>query len=169
VGLAALMTARFFSPAAIISIDLDDKRLAVAKTFGATATINSSDGNAIRRVMELTQGEGVDVAIEAVGLPATFDICQGIVAAGGHLANIGVHGKPVVLHLEKLWDRNATLTTRLVDTVTTPTLMRAVRAGTLQPDKLVTHRFPMDEILKAYETFGNAAKYGALKVVLHAA
>jgi alcohol dehydrogenase len=119
--------------------------------------------------MELTQGEGVDVAIEAVGLPATFDICQGIVAAGGHLANIGVHGKPVVLHLEKLWDRNATLTTRLVDTVTTPTLMRAVRAGTLQPDKLVTHRFPMDEILKAYETFGNAAKYGALKVVLHAA
>jgi len=169
VGLAALMTARFFSPAAIISIDLDDKRLAVAKTFGATATINSSDGNAIRRVMEMTQGEGVDVAIEAVGLPATFDICQGIVAAGGHLANIGVHGKPVVLHLEKLWDRNATLTTRLVDTVTTPTLMRAVRAGTLQPDKLVTHRFPMDEILKAYETFGNAAKYGALKVVLHAA
>ena len=115
VGLAALMTARFYSPAMIVSIDLDDNRLKVAKEFGATVLINSSDGTAVQRVMDLTHGEGVDVAIEAVGLPATFDICQGIVAAGGHLANIGVHGKPVVLHMEKLWDRNATLTTRLVD------------------------------------------------------
>jgi alcohol dehydrogenase len=167
VGLAALMTAQFYSPAAIISIDLDDNRLKVAKTFGATASINSADGNAIQRVMELTGGEGVDVAIEAVGLPATFDICQGILGAGGHLANIGVHGKPVLLHMEKLWDRNATLTTRLVDTVTTPMLIKAVQSGNLQPGKLVTHRFALDDILKAYDTFGNAAKHGALKVALN--
>jgi alcohol dehydrogenase len=166
VGLAALMTARFYSPAMIISIDLDDNRLKVAKEFGATVLINSSDGTAVQRVMDLTHGEGVDVAIEAVGLPATFDICQGIVAAGGHLANIGVHGKPVVLHMEKLWDRNATLTTRLVDTVTTPMLMRALDAGTLQPGKLVTHRFPLHDILRAYDVFGNAARHAALKVVL---
>ncbi len=168
VGLAALMTARFYSPAAIISIDLDDNRLKVAQSFGATALINSADGNAVQRVMELTLGEGVDVAIEAVGIPATFDICQGIIGAGGHLANIGVHGKPVLLHMEKLWDRNATLTTRLVDTVTTPMLIKALQSGNLQPGKLVTHRFALDDILKAYDTFGNAAKHGALKVALKA-
>jgi alcohol dehydrogenase len=168
VGLAALMTARLYSPGEIFSIDLDENRLRVAKSFGATTLINSADGNAIQRVMELTHGEGVDVAIEAVGLPATFDICQGIVGAGGHLANIGVHGKPVLLHMEKLWDRNATLTTRLVDTATTPMLIKAVQAGNLQPGKLVTHRFAFGEILKAYETFGNAAEHGALKVILHA-
>ncbi len=166
VGLAALMTARFYSPSSIICIDLDDNRLKVARDFGATALINSSDGNAVQRVMEMTQGEGVDVAIEAVGVPATFDICQGIIAAGGHLANIGVHGKPVLLHMEKLWDRNATLTTRLVDTVTTPMLIKAFGAGSLEPGKLVTHRFAMNDILKAYDTFGNAAKHSALKVIL---
>jgi alcohol dehydrogenase len=166
VGLAALMTARFYSPAAIISIDLDDNRLKVAKSFGATALINSADGNAVQRVMELTHGEGVDVAIEAVGLPATFDICQGVIGAGGHLANIGVHGKPVLLHMEKLWDRNATLTTRLVDTVSTPMLIKSVQSGALDPGKLVTHRFAMDDIMKAYDTFSNAAKHSALKVVL---
>lgn len=166
VGLAALLTSQFYSPAAIISIDLDDNRLQVAKSFGATALINSAAGNAIERVMELTHGEGVDVAIEAVGMPATFDICQGILAAGGHLANIGVHGKPVLLHMEKLWDRNATLTTRLVDTATMPMLIKAVESGKLQPGRLVTHRFAFDDILKAYETFGDAAKHAALKVVL---
>lgn len=166
VGLAALMTAQFYSPAAIISIDLDDNRLKVAKSFGATMLINSSDGNAVQRVMELTNGEGVNVAIEAVGLPATFDICQSIIGAGGHLANIGVHGKPVLLHLEKLWDRNATLTTRLVDTVTTPMLIKCVKSGALQPGRLVTHRFAMENIMEAYDTFGNAAKHEALKVVL---
>ena len=168
VGLAALMTSRFYSPAEIFSIDVDDNRLNVAKSFGATTLINSKDGNAVSRVMELTNGAGVDVAIEAVGLPATFDICQAILAAGGHLANIGVHGKPVVLHMEKLWDRNVTLTTRLVDTVSTPMLIKAVHSGNLQPGKLVTHRFALNDILKAYETFGNAAKHGALKVVLRA-
>ena len=109
-------------------------------------------------VMELTEGAGVDVAIEAVGIPATFDICQAIVAAGGRIANVGVHGKPVELHLEKLWDRNISLTTRLVDTVTTPMLLKVVRSGKLQPGKLVTHRFAMNDIMKAYDTFGNAAK-----------
>src|ERR1700689_2128609 len=166
VGLAVLLTAQFYSPAAIFMIDLDDKRLAVAKKFGATNLINSSDGHAAQQVMELTEGTGVDVAIEAVGLPATFDICQSIVAAGGRIANVGVHGKPVELHMEKLWDRNISLTTRLVDTVTTPMLLKVVRSGKLQPAKLVTHRFAMDDIMKAYDTFGNAAKEGALKVIL---
>jgi alcohol dehydrogenase len=168
VGLAALMTAQFYSPAAILMIDLDENRLKVSKSFGATTLINSADGRAIERVMEITRGEGVDVAIEAVGLPATFDICQGIIAAGGHLANIGVHGKPVLLHLEKLWDRNATLTTRLVDTSTTPMLIKALQAGRLNPGRLVTHRFALGDIRKAYDIFGNAAGNNALKVVLKA-
>jgi alcohol dehydrogenase len=166
VGLAVLLTAQFYSPAAILMIDLDDKRLAVAKKLGATTLINSADGHAARHVLELTEGGGVDVAIEAVGLPATFDICQGIVAAGGRIANVGVHGKPVELHMEKLWDRNISLTTRLVDTVTTPMLLKVVSSGKLQPSKLVTHRFAMNDIVKAYHTFGNAAKESALKVVL---
>jgi len=166
VGLAVLLTAQFYSPAAIFMIDLDDKRLAVAKQFGATIVINDADGYAARRVMELTEGAGVDVAIEAVGLPATFAICQAIVAAGGRIANVGVHGKPVELHMEKLWDRNISITTRLVDTVTTPMLLKVVRSGKLQPGKLVTHRFAMNDIMKAYDMLGNAAKEGALKVVL---
>jgi alcohol dehydrogenase len=166
VGLAVLLTAQFYSPAAIYVIDLDDKRLAVAKKFGATALVNSADGRAAQQILDLTEGAGVDVAIEAVGVPATFDICQAIVAAGGHIANVGVHGKPVELHLEKLWDRNISITTRLVDTVTTPMLLKVVRSGKLQPSQLVTHRFAMNDIMKAYDTFGNAAKEGALKVVL---
>jgi alcohol dehydrogenase len=166
IGLAVLLTAQFYSPAAIYMIDLDDKRLAVAEKFGATTLINSSDGSAARHVMEMTEGAGVDVAIEAVGIPATFAICQDIVAAGGRIANVGVHGKPVELHLEKLWDRNISLTTRLVDTVTTPMLLKVVLSGKLQPGKLVTHRFPLNDIMKAYDTFANAAKEGALKVVL---
>jgi alcohol dehydrogenase len=166
IGLAVLLTAQFYSPATIFMIDLDDKRLAVAKQFGATTLINSTDGKAALRVMDLTEGAGVDVAIEAVGLPATFAICQAIVAAGGRIANVGVHGKPVELHMEKLWDRNIALTTRLVDTVTTPMLLKIVRSGKLQPKKLVTHRFAMEDIMKAYDTFANAAREGALKVVL---
>jgi len=166
VGLAVLLTAQFYSPAAIFMIDLDDKRLAVAKELGATTLINSSDGRAAHRVLDLTEGAGVDVVIEAVGIPATFNICQAIVAAGGRIANVGVHGKPVELHLEKLWDRNIAITTRLVDTVTTPMLLKVVRSGKLQPSKLVTHRFALNDIMKAYDTFGNAAKEGALKVVL---
>jgi alcohol dehydrogenase len=166
VGLAVLLTAQFYSPAAIFMIDLDDKRLAVAKNLGATTLINSADGQAARHVMELTEGAGIDVAIEAVGLPATFAICQAIVAAGGRIANVGVYGKAVELHMEKLWDRNISITTRLVDTSTTPMLLKIVRSGALQPSKLVTHRFAMNDIMKAYDTFTNAAEEGALKVVL---
>jgi len=166
VGLAVLLTAQFYSPAAIFMIDLDDKRLAVAGKLGATSLINSADGHAAKTVLEMTQGGGVDVAIEAVGIPATFAICQEIVAAGGRIANVGVHGKPVELHLEKLWDRNIAITTRLVDTVTTPMLLKVVRSGKVQPNQLVTHRFAMSDIMKAYDTFGNAAREGALKVVL---
>jgi alcohol dehydrogenase len=166
VGLAVLLTAQFYSPATIIVIDLDDKRLAVARELGATDVINSADGNAVKRVMELTRNGGVDVAIEVVGVPATFAICQDIIGAGGRIANVGVHGKPVELHLEKLWDRNIAITTRLVDTVTTPMLLKVVGSGKVQPGKLVTHRYPMSDIMKAYDTFGNAAREGALKVVL---
>ncbi len=169
VGLAALLTAQFYSPAEIIMIDLDDNRLAVSKKFGATKTINSADGKAVDRVMELTAKKGVDVAIEAVGLPATFEFCQAIVAAGGHIANIGVHGKSVSLHLERLWAHNITLTTRLVDTVTTPLLLKNVTAGKLKPGQLITHEFRLDEVMTAYDTFGNAAKEKALKVILKAA
>jgi alcohol dehydrogenase len=166
IGLAALLTAQFYSPAAILMIDLDANRLRVAEQFGATSSINSADGTAVDQVMALTNGAGVDVAIEAVGVPATFDICQSILAAGGRLANIGVHGKPVQLHLEKLWDRNIGITTRLVDTAAIPMLLKLVQSGKLQPAKLVTHRFALDDIMNAYDTFGNAAKERALKVIL---
>ena len=168
VGLAALLTAQFYSPAELILIDLDENRLAVAKTFGATATVNSGDGKAVEKVMAMTGNKGVDVAIEAVGIPGTFDICQDIVAAGGHIANVGVHGKAVSLKLDKLWAHNITLTTRLVDTVTTPMLLKTVVAGKLQAKKLITHQFRLDELMKAYDTFGNAAKEKALKVLLTA-
>jgi alcohol dehydrogenase len=163
IGLATLLTAQFYSPAEIIMVDTDENRLEVAKAFGATQLVHS---NAVAGIMKLTHDKGVDVAIEAVGIPATFDICQSIVAAGGHLANVGVHGKPVQLNLDKLWAHNITLTTRLVDTVTTPMLLNTVRSGKLQPGKLITHRFALNDIMKAYDTFGNAAKEKALKVIL---
>jgi alcohol dehydrogenase len=168
VGLAALLTAQFYSPAEIIMIDQDDNRLAVAKTFGATQWVNSATGNAIELVMGLTNGKGVDVAIEAVGVPATFELCQEIIAPGGHIANIGVHGKSVTLHLEKLWSSNITITTRLVDTVTTPLLLKTVQAKKIEPKQLITHHFKLDQIIAAYDTFGNAAKEKALKVILTA-
>jgi len=169
VGLAALLTAQFYSPAELIMVDLDDNRLEVSRRFGATQTVSSKDGKAVERVLALTGGKGVDVAIEAVGVPATFDICQDVVAAGGHVANVGVHGKGVTLKLEKLWAHNVTITTRLVDTVTTPMLLRTVVAGRLQPRKLITHEFRLDEIMKAYDAFGNAAQEKALKVILRSA
>ncbi|MBX6395705.1 MAG: zinc-dependent alcohol dehydrogenase family protein [Alicyclobacillaceae bacterium] len=166
VGLAALLTAQLYSPAEIIMVDLDENRLEVAKRFGATRAVNSGDGKAVEKVMDLTGGKGVDVAIEAVGIPATFDICQSIVAPGGRIANVGVHGKSVELHLETLWSHNITITTRLVDTVTTPMLLKMVQSGRLEPQQLVTHRFKLDEILKAYDVFANAARERALKVIL---
>ena len=163
IGLAALLTAQFYSPNEIIMVDTDANRFDVAKTFGATKLVNV---HAVDEIMKLTLGKGVDVAIEAVGTPVTFNICQSIVAAGGHIANIGVHGKSVELHLEKLWERNVTIRTRLVDTATTPMLLKLVTSGKLQPLKLITHHFELNEIMKAYDTFGNAAKEKALKIIL---
>ena len=166
VGLSALLTAQLDAPGKIIVVDLDDNRLEVAKQFGATAVVNSADGKAAEKVLALTSGKGVDVAIEAVGLAATFEICQHIVGAGGHIANIGVHGASVTLHLEKLWSQNITITTRLVDAVTTPQLLKSVMAGKLKPKPLITHHFPLGEIIKAYDTFGNAGRAHALKVIV---
>jgi len=141
IGLAALLTAQFYSPSDIIMLDLDDNRLAVSKRFGATETINSSDGKAVEQVMRLTNGRGVDTAIEAVGIPATFVLCEDIVAPGGVIANIGVHGVKVDLHLERLWSHNVTITTRLVDTVSTPMLLKTVQSGKPDPHRLITHPF----------------------------
>ena len=166
VGLAALLTSQLYSPAEIIMIDIDDNRLEIARLFGANQVVNSSNGKAAEKVLELTKAAGVDVAIEAVGISATFDICQSIIAPGGHIANVGVHGKSVELHLERLWSSNITLTTRLVDASTTPMLLMMVQSGRLDSKKLVSHRFQLTEIMKAYETFSNAAKERALKVVI---
>ncbi len=166
VGLAALMTAQFYSPGALIMIDMDRNRLEVAQEMGATQVIDNSDGKAVDAIMKMTNNVGVEVAIEAVGVPATFDLCQKIVAAGGHIANIGVHGKPVQLSLERLWSHNITLTTRLVDTETTPMLLKTVGSGRLKPKQLITHHFSLDKIGDAYSTFSNAAKESALKVII---
>lgn len=166
VGLAALLTTQFYSPAEIIMVDLDDNRLEAAKNFGATQTVNSSDGKAIEKIMELTGGKGVDVAMEAVGIPPTFDICQEILKPGGRLANIGVHGKSVDLHIEKLWTHNITLTTGLVNTTSTPMLIKTVQSKKLQPEKLITHRFHFADIMKAYDVFAHASKEKALKVII---
>jgi alcohol dehydrogenase len=168
VGMAALLTAQFFSPAEIIMIDLDDNRLEAAKRFGATTIVNSADGKAVETIMNMTGKRGVDTAIEAVGIPATFELCEQIIAPGGTIANIGVHGVKVDLHLESLWDRNISITTRLVDTVTIPMLFKTVRSRKIDPKLLITHRFKLDNILDAYETFGNAAKTKALKVIIEA-
>ncbi|MGJ5036036.1 MULTISPECIES: zinc-dependent alcohol dehydrogenase family protein [unclassified Bradyrhizobium] len=168
IGLAALLTAQFYSPAEIIMIDLDDNRLEVATRFGATSVVNNADGKAVEKVLALTNGRGVDTAIEAVGMPATFVTCGDIIAPGGTIANVGVHGVKADLHLEKLWDRNIAITTRLVDTVTTPMLLKTVQSRKLEPKRLITHRFRLDQILDAYETFGAAAKTHALKVLIEA-
>ena len=166
IGLAALLTAQFYSPAEIIMVDLDDNRLEVAKRFGATAIVKGSGDDATRQVLALTDGRGVDTAIEAVGIPATFVLCQEIIAPGGVIANVGVHGVKADLHLEKLWSQNIAITTRLVDTVSTPMLLKTVRSGKIDPSKLITHRFKLDQILDAYETFGSAGKTRALKVII---
>ncbi len=166
IGLATLLTAQFYAPAQIIMIDLDDNRLAVAKTFGASATINSGAGTAVEQVRQLTDGRGVDTAIEAVGVPATFVLCEDIIAPGGTIANVGVHGVKADLHLERLWSQNITITTRLVDTVSTPMLLKTVRANKIDPKRLITHRFTLDHILDAYEVFGHAASTKALKVLI---
>ena len=166
IGLAALLTARFYSPATIVMIDVDPQRLKVASAFGATHVVDSGKADAVADVMACTEGRGADTVIEAVGVPATFELCQDLVAPGGVIANIGVHGVKADLHLERLWSRNIAITTRLVDTTTTPMLLKTVSAGSLAAGKLVTHRFTLDRILDAYDTFGRAAATAALKVLI---
>lgn len=166
VGMAALLTAAFYTPARIIMVDMDHKRLALARQFGASDTIDVAAGNAADAIMQMTDGIGVDVAMEAVGIPQTFELCQDIIAPGGRIANIGVHGTKVDLALERLWIRNISISTGLVNTDTMQQLMRSVQAGRIDPSRLITHRFDLDEILRAYDVFGNAAQEGALKVLL---
>jgi alcohol dehydrogenase len=168
IGLATIMTAKLFTPAHIVAIDLDDGRLEKALEFGADSTINNGREDAIARVMELTEGLGVDVAVEAVGVPDTFELCTALVRPGGHVANVGVHGNPVTLHLETLWIRDITITTGLVDTKTTPRLLKLVEERKLETARFVTHRFALGDMEQAYDTFAAAAKTHALKVVLTA-
>jgi len=166
VGMATLLTAQFYSPSRIILVDLDESRLKVGFELGATDVIDSSKENVVEAIMRLTNEKGVDVAIEAVGIPATFEICQKIITPGGHIANVGVHGKSVELHLEELWIKNITITTGLVSTYSTPMLMETLKAGKVEADKLVTHRFKLDEMMKAYDVFGNASKEKAMKIYI---
>lgn len=165
IGLAALMTAQFYAPAVLIVIDPDRHRLEVAQRFGATHVL-APDGGTVGRVMALTGGRGADTVIEAVGLPASFEMCEDLVAPGGTIANVGVHGTKADLHLERLWSHNITITTGLVDTVTTPQLLKAVASRRLEPATLVTHRFRLDQMEEAYDTFGRAAQSKAMKVIV---
>jgi len=169
IGLAVIMAAKLFTPGKIIAIDLADSRLAKAKEFGADATINNGTENAVKKVLQLTGGLGADVAIEAVGVPDTFELCAELIRPGGRVANVGVHGHAVTLHLEKLWIKDVTITTGLVDTYSIPQLLSLIVGGRLDPTTFATHRFPMNEAMAAYDVFGDAAKTHALKVVLETA
>jgi len=168
VGLSAIMGSKLFSPAHVVAIDLSDARLDAAKQFGADVVVNPSREDALEVVRSLTGGLGADVAIEAVGVPATFEQCAALVRPGGTVANVGVHGAPATLHLEELWIKNVTITTGLVDTYSTPTLLRLLGSRQVDMGRFVTHRFPMSEFLQAYDVFANAADTQALKVVLTA-
>jgi alcohol dehydrogenase len=165
IGLAAIITARLFSPGHIIVIDKADARLQAAKHLGADL-VTTPDRDVLSIVHAITDGLGADVVIEAVGIPQTFELCTTLVRPGGHVANVGVHGKPATLHLEDLWIRNVTITTGLVDTYTTPDLLGMLAAGQLEVDSMITHRFGLDEIMLAYDTFADPASSGALKVLL---
>jgi alcohol dehydrogenase len=166
IGLAAIVTARLFSPAHIVVVDKAESRLQAAKMFGADITVQAGTGDPLAVVHSVTGGLGADVVMEAVGTPQTFELCTTLVRPGGRVANIGVHGKPATLHLEDLWIRNITLTTGLVDTYSTPRLLDMLVAGQLDLGHMVTHRFPMGEFMQAYDVFADAARTGALKVVL---
>jgi len=166
IGLAAIMTAKLLTPGKIVAIDLADSRLAKALDFGADVAINNGSEDAVARVMDLTNGQGADVAIEAVGVPETFELCAELIRPGGRVANVGVHGHSATLHLEKLWIRDVTITTGLVDTFTTPQLLQLIADGRLDPTPLATHRFELGETEEAYTTFADAANTNALKVVL---
>jgi alcohol dehydrogenase len=165
IGLAAILTAKLFSPAHIVAIDKAESRLQAAKAFGADITV-AADADPMATVRELTGGLGADVVMEAVGTPGTFELCAALVRPGGRVANIGVHGKPATLHLEDLWIRNITITTGLVDTFSTPKLLGMLTAGQLATGAMVTHRFPLAEIMAAYDVFARPAETGALKVVM---
>ncbi len=167
VGLAAVMTAGLYGPSKVIAIDLDDARLARARDFGATDTVNSDKADWKEQVLALTDGAGVDVAIEAVGIAKTFTMAVDLVRPGGHVANIGVHGKSVELALNELWIRNIDISMGLVNTNTLGMLLKLVTQHRLPVDKFVTHRFTFDQMLEAYEVFGNAAQHNALKVLIH--
>jgi alcohol dehydrogenase len=166
IGLAAILTAQLYTPGRIIAIDQADSRLDSARRFGADITINNSHEDAVAKIMELTDGLGADVALEAVGVPQTFELCADLIRPGGRVANIGVHGAPVTLHLETLWIRDVTVTTGLVDTSSIPQLMRLIASGRLDPSLFATHRFPLADTMGAYDTFADAANTNALKVVL---
>ncbi|HEY6425663.1 MAG TPA: zinc-dependent alcohol dehydrogenase family protein [Acidimicrobiales bacterium] len=166
IGLAAVMGAQLFSPSHIVAIDLAEPRLDAAKLFGADVIVNNGSDDPMTVVQSLTEGLGADVAIEAVGVPESFELCTALVRPGGRVANIGVHGKPVTLHLESLWIRDVTVTTGLVDTFSTPTLLRLLTSGQLDGGQFVTHRFDLDQMLEAYDAFGRASDTGALKVVI---
>jgi alcohol dehydrogenase len=165
VGLAALLTAQFYSPSTLIMVDTDAARLEAAQRLGATQVVNAADSGVVEAILAHTQ-DGVDVAIEAVGVPETFDLCQKVVRPGGHIANVGVHGASVNLELQNLWIKNITLTTGLVNTDTTPMLLKTVVSKKIEPGCLVTHRFTFDQFLEAYRVFGAAASERALKVIL---
>ncbi|GID98216.1 zinc-dependent alcohol dehydrogenase family protein [Amorphoplanes digitatis] len=167
IGLSAIMSARLYSPSHIIAIDLADTRLEAAKQFGADVTVNPARQDPAQIIAGFTDGLGADVAIEAVGLSDTFEMCTRLVRPGGRVANVGVHGKPATLHLEDLWTRNVTITTGLVDTWSTPTLLKLLRTGQLTPQRFITHRFALDQVIDAYEVFSRAGDTGALKVLLH--
>jgi alcohol dehydrogenase len=168
IGLAAVMTAKLMTPGRIVALDVADARLEHASKLGADVTINNGETDALTEIMELTNGLGADVAIEAVGVPETFELCAEIVRPGGHVANVGVHGRPATLHLEKLWIKDVTITTGLVDTSTTPRLLELIANGRIDPTPFATHHFELAETEEAYETFADAATTNALKVVLSA-
>jgi alcohol dehydrogenase len=168
VGLAAIITAKLYTPGQIIAIDLSEARLEKAREFGADVTINNGTEDALALVMELTGGLGADVAIEAVGVPETFELCTELVRPGGRIANVGVHGHSATLHLEKLWARDVTITTGLVDTFTVPQLLKLVAGGRLDATPFITHRFPLGDTMSGYDTFAAASETHALKVVLEA-
>ncbi len=166
IGLSAIMGARLFSPSHIVAIDLADTRLEAAKAFGADVTVNNSREDPLEVVRSLTGGLGADVTIEAVGVPATFELAVELSRPGGRIANIGVHGAPATLHLEDQWTRDITITTGLVDAYSTPTLLRLLASHHIDAGRFVTHRFTLDEFDSAYDVFARPADTGALKVVL---
>jgi alcohol dehydrogenase len=167
VGLSAIMTAGLYGPSRVIAIDLDDNRLQLARSFGASDTVNSGADDWQDQVLAMTaDGLGVDVAIEAVGIPTTFQMCTSLIRPGGAVANVGVHGTSVELALQDLWIKDVSITTGLVSATTTPMLLKLVAQGKLAPEKFVTHRFTLDQMIDAYDTFGRAAQTKAMKVAI---